>query len=64
MDTSHSATGATGVIKPRKLDFNLADDTIIDLSAIYNIMYNAAESQGLNSQDVIADGVENWLKKV
>jgi myosin heavy subunit len=64
MDTLHSATGATDATKPRKLDFNLADDTIIDLSAIHNIMYNAAESQGLNSQDVIADGVENWLKKV
>jgi hypothetical protein len=50
--------------KPHKLDFDLVTDTIIDLSSIHNILFTTAESQGLNSQDVITDGVENWLKKV
>jgi hypothetical protein len=61
MNPSHGAKPHKPVYKP---DFNLADDTIIDLSAVHNILFNAAESQGLNSQDVITDGVENWLKKV
>ena len=61
MDPLYGAKSHKPVHKP---DFNLTDDTIIDLSAVHNILFNAAESQGLNSQDVIADGVENWLKRV
>jgi chromosome segregation ATPase len=49
--------GASG--KTRDLD----GDTILDLSAIHGIMYNAADELGL-SQDARVHGMEAWLKAV
>ena len=40
------------------------DDDVLDLSHAHKILFDNVESQGLNSQDVIATGVEQFVKKV
>jgi hypothetical protein len=59
MGTLLPSTAGNG--KMRDLD----GDTILDLSAIYNIMYEAADNLGLNnSQDAWVNSTENWHKAV